>query len=285
VPKLKDGAEEPYRLRDATVADLPFVRRLYDQERAGTHSDPTLASTQIPDAYWRWQFDGLNPESGEAWRMLIVEDDSPKGIILTRLFRWDNALTSFSVSVEPDVPLVAALPSILRGLQAIAAESPGWKPDTPAAARLSFMLGRGHPVYDALGDRLSGRVQPPYAWYVRVPDLAKFVSHVAPALERRLSHSIAANYTGELKLNFYRGGLRLAFENGRLTAAEDWRSEPWGPEAQGGFPPLVFLQLLFGHRSLRELRDIFPDVWASDDAAPVLESLFPKQRSWVVPLD
>jgi hypothetical protein len=82
---------------------------------------------------------------------------------------------------------------------------------------------------------------------VRVPDLPALIRRIAPALERRLAGSPASGYTGELRLDFYRGGLRLAFEGGCIGAAENWspRAERWGPRAQAGFPPLVFLQLLF----------------------------------------
>ena len=94
-----------------------------------------------------------------------------------------------------------------------------------------------------------------------------------------------AGYTGELKIDFYRGGLRLVFEQGRLTDAADFRAEGWDPEHQAGFPPLVFLQLLFGRRSLAELRYAFPDVWADQIGRPLLEALFPARPSWVLPLD
>ncbi|HNP73237.1 MAG TPA: hypothetical protein PKK15_19140 [Kouleothrix sp.] len=149
------------------------------------------------------------------------------------------------------------------------------------------MLGREHPAYAALDPMLAATYEAPYAWYVRVPDLPAFVRHVAPALERRLAGSFMAGYSGELRLDFYRGGLRLAFEQGRLRAAEPWnaRAVAWGPKPNGGFPPLVFLQLLFGHRSLSELRYAFPDVWAEEEARPALEALFPSRPAWVLPLD
>ncbi|MGD2206645.1 MAG: hypothetical protein PVH17_07690, partial [Anaerolineae bacterium] len=46
------------------------------------------------------------------------------------------------------------------------------------------------------------------------------------------------------------------------------------------FPDLVFLQLLFGYRSLEELKHSFADCWTSNGKARVLlEALFPKQPS------
>jgi hypothetical protein len=46
----------------------------------------------------------------------------------------------------------------------------------------------------------------------------------------------------------------------------------------------VFLQLLFGRRSLADLRYAFPDAWANDEATMLLETLFPQQPSWIANL-
>ena len=69
-----------------------------------------------------------------------------------------------------------------------------------------------------------------------------------------------------------------------LHRLEDWRKPVWNGNEAGGFPPLVFLQLLFGRRSLDDLRYAYPDVWANDDAVPLLNTLFPASPSWAVPL-
>jgi hypothetical protein len=146
------------------------------------------------------------------------------------------------------------------------------------------MLPQEHPVYEVLAAKL-GPSHPPYAWYIRVPDLPKFIRHIAPVLERRLVNSPLSGFGGEMKLTFYRSGLRLTFEQGKLREAVDWQAPETNQKWEGaGFPPLVFLQLLFGHRSLDELRYAFPDCWADDEAALLLKILFPKQNSWLFPL-
>lgn len=284
IPKLKPGEPEPYALRDATADDLPQVQALYERERS---RGPI--STRIDAAYWRWVLEGQSPESGEGWRTQLIAgaDGRAIGYVLTRSRRWGDSIGVLGMSLEPGVAWPAVLPAVLRAIQAQAATIPTYKPDAPPAARIGLRFGQSHPAYDALGDALAATSEPPYAWYVRVPDLPGLIRRVAPALERRLADSIAAGHTGELRLDFYRGGLRLAFEQGRLTAAEDWsvRAVRWGPQPQGGFPPLVFLQLLFGRRSLAELRHIYPDVYAEEDGRALLESLFPARPSWVMPLD
>ena len=89
-------------------------------------------------------------------------------------------------------------------------------------ADLYFCLGEDHPFCRITPTRLP-ELRRVYAWYLRVPDLLSFLRHIAPALERRLAQSVAAGHTGELKLNFYREGLRLVFEDGRLAAMEPGR--------------------------------------------------------------
>ena len=124
------------------------------------------------------------------------------------------------------------------------------------------------------------RTRIPYGWYIRIADVPKFIRHVAAALEARLAQSAMAGYTGELKISEYRHGYKLVFENGKLANVETWQPMP-GEEGDCGFPPLVFLQLLFGRRSLLELRECFPDVWTKDEPAVLLDALFPKMFSCV----
>src|SRR5581483_5704128 len=153
-----------------------------------------------------------------------------------------------------------------------------------ALKSITFALGRKHPVYAVMGKALAIEQGLPYAWYVRVPNLPAFLRYVASVLEQRLANSALVGYSGALKLNFYRGGLHLAIEQGKITIIEDWQSPSWDSPENAGFPPLVFLQLLFGHRSLDELRFAFPDVWANDEVVPLLNALFTASPSWVLPL-
>jgi hypothetical protein len=113
-----------------------------------------------------------------------------------------------------------------------------------------------------------------------VPAVPQFIHHIAPALEKRLAQSVMAGHTGELKISEYRRGCKIVFENGKLMNVEAWQPMP-ADEGDCGFPPLVFLQLLFCRKSLLELREAFADVWAKDDAAPLLDALFPKLLSCV----
>jgi GNAT superfamily N-acetyltransferase len=284
IPALKTDAAEPYRLCKATLDDSALLRRLWEREQL-----QAAITTPLSADYSRWV---IEAEGVDQWRLYLLVDTTGRSVGYLRLspLRWGPAVTVDRVMVEESVPLVAVVPSVLRGVQALAETTLPARPETPPPGAVKFHLWNSdHPLRGVLGDLVPVSVTHPYStypdlWYIRVPDLVHFLQHVAPALERRLAASAQAGYTGELAIDFYRGGLRLAFESGKLAVVEHWQRPLWG-ESKIGFPPLVFLQVLFGYRSLHELRSLYPDVWAEGEAAPVLDALFPKRQSSLIPLD
>jgi ribosomal protein S18 acetylase RimI-like enzyme len=282
VPKLKEGETDPYRLRPATSEDLPFISRLYEQ--AGKRS---LVGCVRDKEMWEYELLGRDPRARHELRVIErVEDGEPVGFLKHPAKLWGPSLVCTYYELKPGVSWLAVTPGVIRYLAATGEEyaerdsKPGKKQEFAA---FGFRLGSEHPAYEVVQDRLP-RVRPPYAWYIRVPDLPAFIRHIAPVLEDRLAASPAVGHTGELKISFYRDGLRLAFDKGRLAAVERWRPRPEDRGA-AGFPDLTFLQMLFGHRSMEELRSAFPDCYPeTDEARVLLKYLFPKQASFIVPI-
>lgn len=119
---------------------------------------------------------------------------------------------------------------------------------------------------------------------MRVPDLPAFLTCIGAALEQRLAGSVCAGHSGELKISFYREGVRLAFEKGKLTSVEAWKPKVKDDEGSAAFPGLTFLQLVFGYRTLDEIRHAYADCWASEEARVLIEALFPKKYSSIWPV-
>lgn len=278
VPDLGADETEPFRLRPATEADIPVLSRAYEY---GMRRGRVAC---LRDArQWRYDLSGHSPTSDMRLEVRIIEtaDGAPVGFFALHPRLWNGGIYVAVYELAPGVSWLAVTPTILRSLRSVgrqyAAES-GERFET-----INFGTGSEHPVYYIVPSRLRG-IHRPYAWYIRVVDLAGFLRQIAPALEARLADSFIVGHTGELRLNFYRAGLCLTFTAGRLTGIT-----PWQPSASerghAAFPDLTFLRLLFGFTSFDELLLAFPDCMIrSDDARVLLDTLFPKQGSniWAI---
>jgi GNAT superfamily N-acetyltransferase len=281
IPRAEEGVQEPYILRDATEEDIPLILRLYNRRKASS-----IIWSPIEERWLRYHIRTWKTlDMDDSWHIQMIVDvtGAPQGFLVTPIVRWDESMAVWMMEVVPELNLQAALPAVLRAISAQGLQVRTLD-DAGPLTEITFNLGQSHPMYDALGKALAPRHIPPYAWYVRVANLPKFIRHIAPALEQRLANSPLGKYSGELKLDFYRGGLRFAFEHGRLTSVENWRRSTWESNEDAAFPPLVFLQLLFGYRGLDDLRYAFPDVRVKDESELALNALFPARPSWVVPI-
>jgi hypothetical protein len=276
VPKLKEGEAEPYRLRPAAEDDLPFIARVYEQ------SSRRYPVTCLRDEdLWRYELTGKSEKNASRRILCLIETESgePVGFLAHWSHLHRNQLGVDVYELVPGISWLAVTPSVVRYLWQLGET---WATGDPKQEMESFALRLGvdHPAYQVFRARLPG-VRPPYAWYVRVPDLPGFLRHVGPVLEQRLAGSPLAGHSGEIRISFYRGGVRLAFEDGRLAAAEPWHPAP-EKAGDAAFPDLTFLQILFGYRSLEELDHAFADCWTEDDGArALLEALFPKRPSHI----
>ncbi len=282
VPVADPNQPDPCQIRSATLADIPALMTLYQNYAADK-----LITAPLDEARWRYEL----TERGYAARTccLVLPSGRVAGAFTASTAVFRESLILRTLIVEPGVSLRQVLPVVARYLKAwgqtyLAETTP---PDTVAAkfTTLSLDLGAEHPAYAAFEAKL-GPAQRPYAWCMRVSHLPDFIRHLTPVLEQRLAVSVMCGYSGALNLSFYRDGLRLQFDQGRLVEVAAWPPPDFGQDWEGaGFPPLIFWQLLFGYRSLDELRETFPDCQADEEPALLLKALFPKQASWVTPLN
>jgi hypothetical protein len=276
VPELEKGTKERHRVRPANLSDVQFM---VDAYREGTKR--SLVACVLDNASWHYQLVGRDDGSANRAELRIVEtaEGEPVGILAHPPQLWGMGLAATLYELKAGHSWVAATPSVIRYLQ---------RTGTVYATRdhcgpleeFAFWLGAEHPVYHAFGHLLPV-TRPPYAYYIRVPDLPGFLQHIAPVLEQRLAESLLAGHTGELRIGFYGEGLRLALDHGRLVEAQRWVPED-NARGDAAFPDLTFLQLLFGYRSIDELDRAFADCWVTmNETRTLLGTLFPRQASHV----
>jgi Acetyltransferase (GNAT) domain len=281
-PSKADGEDSPrsYHLRPATASDARFISNL-DRRARGRY----LLTSSRDERLWRYAVAQRDPESDESLEVRIVENaaGSPAGFVCHTRDLRKGTLEVYGYELANGISWLEVTPFVLRELAEIGHERDSHE---KKLASLTFSLYEQHPLYDAIPEpplyRLDRNDQ--YSFYVRVPDLPEFLRHVRLVLERRLAASVATGHTGEVKVSFYSGGLRLELERGRLSKVEHWNPTV-EEEGDAAFPDLTFLQLLFGHRSLEELDHAFADCSPGEgDARVLLGALFPRRPSALWPV-
>ncbi len=274
----KPVEEEPYQVRPAVEADWPLLQTLYK-----THNRGSLLARARDEATWRYELTIPHPDSIFSRSFYVVETAAspPHPVAYVEYKQFGKSYYVRELGVTPGHSWRAVGLFLMRYFKKLADELKE-KEDKPLRG-VFLGLGQGHPVYEALGSQLEGQ-RPPYAWYIRVPDLPAFLRHIAPALEQRLADSVLAGHSGTTRVNLYQQQFTLVFENGQLKEMGTYQPKVV-EDGDIHFPGSTILQLIFGHASLDALNAIHPDCFTRDTETAVLFSiLFPKRPSWVVPL-
>ena len=275
LPKLKEGESEPYTIRPAQESDLPFIEKLYEQTKARS----MIACERTPELF-RYE---LTAHKNHCWLNCIIEDSAGESVGFFRhpAYNYRTSIVAGRYELKPGCSWLDVTPSVVRFLWSKGQEHA--QRDGGECNSFGFVLGAEHPAYEVLGNRLP-TIHSPYAWYIRVPDLRGFLNHIQPVLEKRLTESLAANHSREIRISLYRTGLRILIDRGRITAIDSWKPAP-KDEGDAAFPGLTFLQLLFGYRSFEDLKYAFADCGCdSEEVRVLLNILFPKKLSNVYPI-
>ncbi len=186
IPEPPKGESGAYSLRLATLDDIPELMRLYDLPSAAS-----FVWHEATEAFWRHHI--------TSWDEPVVREVGPTGTALYgRLYmildqggqivgytslaakRWGSDLVVFALQLDAGVNWQAAAPGLLRTLSAYGQQVPTVGESAKPFSAIFFNLGRSHPIFDVLRDTVPMREEPPYAWYVRVPDMPAFLRHIAP---------------------------------------------------------------------------------------------------------
>lgn len=268
---------ETYTMRPATVDDIPLLQVMY-----ATHAARSLLVRTRDERLWRWELLEANRETEAALHAHLIEDSEGEALAYVEYRQWGTGFRVRELGVRPGCSWRDVCLFITRELrrEAQRLNEGREKPIT----NISFGFGTTHPVYDALGGQLE-RQSEPYTWYLRVPDVRAFLRHITPVLESRLAAGPMAGYTGTFRINLYRDAIALVWQDGRLKEIGRYERAQLD-DGDMRFPEHTFLHVLFGHRTLEEVRHIYRDCYASKAEATLLtNTLFPKRPSLINYLD
>ena len=259
-----------FSLRPATPDDVGFLAELEADATSGTMLGPLRGPGGFTLELAR------RPGGLLACEILVIEsttEAAPVGYIAYQHRLNDGLVSLWAFELRRAT-------SWLGPTTAVVAHLHQWVRDHPAGPGrgVRFALPAGHPAARCASTRLGWAPPGSYGLYIRVPDVIAFLRAIAPALEARLAVSPAVAWTGELRIDLYQGGLRLRFDEGRLSEIEPWKPPAGGSEGavDASIPRDDFLHLLFGNRTIHELEPTIADCLLKTDAgALLLDGLFP----------
>ena len=78
IPRLKEGEAEPYHIRPATEADIPFISQLY-----ALGCKRSLVACEWDDSLWRYELSGKSEKNVNRVEVRVIEtaDGKPCGFI------------------------------------------------------------------------------------------------------------------------------------------------------------------------------------------------------------
>jgi predicted N-acetyltransferase YhbS len=259
---LPPASDSRFVFRAATPGDIGTLVQLYKDAAR----DLVIHAGRNADT-WRYLLLHTSGTEMEA-ETLLIEDQNGATVGYVRLpaHHFGDDLT---VSEAARLSYDAGLATLhLAATLAKERNMPGVRLNLPAGCTL-MRLARSFGARD-LGT---------YAWQIQVPDLPALLRAIGPALERRIAASPFVGLTREVRFCFFRDSVALRFAGGHLAEVT-----PGGPiEGEISFPPLAFIPLLLGHRSLDELRAAYPDIYVDKSCRMLLETLFLKAPAFLYP--
>ena len=272
-PKWKNSEEPTVRLRAAVRSDVPLINRL-----RGATKQRALFTPDMTEADLDYQLFGRSDRSAVSMSTAIIEsaDNIPVGFMVHKTISFLEQAQILAIEFADPGMIRTQTKPVMKAFQALVSEPP--KGEQKPIKRIYVELPATHPAQPFIGRSFTGSLRP-YAWYVRTPDLPKLLMLIAPILEQRLVGTSFEGLTDDMLLGFYRTGVRLTFDAGRLTAAT-LEKMPDRQLTAVNMPDLTFMQILFGRRSFSEIAGMFIDASAKTDAdAALIDTLFPKMAS------
>ena len=280
-PRWKPDEQRPYVLRDPTPDDIPFITQLLNQSADRSLYNPVFKNDEVSYIV----FD-RSQRSGARWKFAILCRNSadrpaePIGVIAYTLVIAIDQGTITRIEMAQPKYWRLATGALLREFEERARNEGENQPDPERSIKtIKTELQNNHPAYIFDEGALGPEPNNTYAWYVRVPQLPRFIHKLAPALSRRLDESPHAGYDGPVTIQLGKHSIRLRFNNGKCEQVTGETGTD-RRDANASFPNGNFNQILFGWRTVNDIIRTDADASIKSKAdAHLLQTLFPHKTS------
>jgi hypothetical protein len=256
--RIEDAADGKagVRLRAATAADIPLLAEYHARSTA----DLEVRLERSPE-HWRYMIEKLK------FPVYVVEREEGGGAAgyVTRTEGGRMAHVLESGVVDPGIAM-----AVLRLLKKDHDQVDINWPRTGTLARLAESLG-------------SVRIMNTQ-WLFRLPDPCRFLMSLKPVFDRRLAASDFRALDRDLVINLFRTAYRIEIRAGRIAAVKPAGFVDASMGGEGGdlnIHPDAFTRMLFGHCTVDEVYDSWPDLVLKPQARDLVNVLFPKMNAYL----
>jgi GNAT superfamily N-acetyltransferase len=269
IPVPKDEANKSIIFREAHHDDIPNLMHLYD-----AHCRKMLVHAARTKDLWELQ-ERFHREFEQEFKTIVLERESRVvgyfRLCVSGAKKQDSQGLWLSV-MESSITTFDDVLQTLQYLRGRAAEENICRIDLvgPAVNNLC-----------RVAQDLGGHCDVGWKYQIRIPDMARLLNQIRPALESRLIGTMFEGMTRELAINTYEHCYLLSFVNGKIAAVKDIGMQDVGEYRTFRAPPNDLVRLILGDYDAEELRNQNIDFIVSREMKPLVETLFPKRSSFI----
>jgi hypothetical protein len=254
--------KDNYSFRLASVEDIPYLLQA-DQN----YRERFSLSTFRDKANWKYLLtDSLKTEYGsEYW--IMEHQDKPSQYCRIPRHGFGSGLILSEISENITYEALSYLLSFCKK-HAIERKKPYIRLNLhhdSTASKMAISMGA-----------IQGKT---YAWQIKIPNMIRLLTTMAPILQQRVETSSFKQFSGTLRLNFFKMKVDLQWVKGHLEnvlLAKGECKDTFSINAD------LFPSLCLGHRTWQEIRYIRPDISPSSGRSALLvKTLFPLRNSWI----
>lgn len=287
-PSWGKDEKRPFRLRDAIDDDIPYITRILNDSAQRSLVSPVFREDEVRHL----TFNRTERSAVCHQTSVLCQSDGetlgePVGVLMYAMVVPIDEGVMLRVEMTEPKFWREATRSLLCEIRELAQIASDKDPDPEREIkRIRQDMQPDHPIYMFDDGALGDQPERQYAWYVRVPDITKFLQEISPVLERKLEASLHRRFSGAVNLRIDNDLVSISVDDGVITevssknAVHRATSSGGWHDATGRFTTSTFLPVLFGMRSVTEtvLAHIDANTNSKSDRH-LLETLFPKRTS------
>ncbi len=257
-------------VKPASQEDLSKLMELYSKAQ-----EPLLISAERDEQLWKAQETTQMSENKQIQTMVLENNGTIDGYFrVGERKAHDKEIVDAIIVKESSI---LSYDSVMRTLHFLK--------DMAQSARTAVIEVPGNPLSN-LGQialDYGGIMQRGWKFQIMIPSTLRLLNKIRPVLEARLKPTMYQGITRELVINTYRNCYTLKFVDGKLEPIEDLGMQSTKSRHGIRVSPQDLIRLILGDYSIDELGKQNIDFIVRPGRKHLLETLFPKQESYLYP--